>query len=243
MSKFTTEVRYICETYAGLDESTGFEDVETVINNSYRKVFNFDFPIFDEAYRSVLEKKILRHYYTREISEETVGLWKLRLCNKLNEIMPYYNQLYKSQLIEFNPLYDVDYTRDYNKKNEGNSTGNSSDSRSTSGRRDGGADDTSWNLYNDTPQGGLTDIEDMKYLTTATKDTNNRTYGEGTSGSSTGSNEYENNLNGVEDYLEHVKGINGGNLSKKIMEYRKSFLNIDRDVLNELKGLFFYLWE
>ena len=227
MSKFTTEVRYICETYAGLEKSAGFNDVETVINNSYEKVFNFDFPIFDEAYRPILEKKILRHYYTREIGDETVGLWKLRLCNKLNEIMPYYNQLYKSQLIEFNPLYDVDLTRDYLRKNDNENSGERSGSASGS--------DTNWNLFNDTPQGGLTDIEDMKYLTTATKDYGNS--------SNSSSNEYSGELHGIEDYLEHVKGINGGNLSKKLMDYRKSFLNIDRDILNDLKGLFFYLWE
>ena len=72
------------------------------------KVFDFDFPIFDESYRNVLENKILKHYYTREIGAETVGLWKHWLCTRLNEIMPYYNQLYNSTLLEFNPFYDVD---------------------------------------------------------------------------------------------------------------------------------------
>ena len=112
MSKYTTEVRYICETLAGLSESVGYADIEQVIKNCLPKVFDFNFPIFDESYRSVLETKILRHYYTREIGLETVGLWKLKLSTKLNEIMPYYNKLYKSELIEFNPLYDVELIRE-----------------------------------------------------------------------------------------------------------------------------------
>ena len=87
-----------------------------MINTALPKVFNFEFPIFDEAYRPILEKKILKHYYTREIGLETVGLWKLFLDTKLNEIMPYYNQLYKSELISFNPMYDVDLTRDHQLK-------------------------------------------------------------------------------------------------------------------------------
>lgn len=116
MSKYTTEVRFICEEAAGLTESVGYTGVNEVINKALPNVFNFDFPIFDEAYRSILEKKILKHYYTREIGLETVGLWKLFLDTKLNEIMPYYNQLYKSQLIEFNPMYDVDLTRDHTLK-------------------------------------------------------------------------------------------------------------------------------
>lgn len=116
MSKYTTEVRFICEEAAGLVSSVGYLGVNDVINTALPKVFNFDFPIFDEAYRSILEKKILKHYYTREIGLETVGLWKLFLDTKLNEIMPYYNQLYKSELISFNPMYDVDLTRDHQLK-------------------------------------------------------------------------------------------------------------------------------
>lgn len=113
MSKYTTQVRFICETAAGLSESEGQTSVKQIIAVAIPSVFDFDFPIFDESYRTVLETKILKHYYTREIGLETVGLWKLKLDTKLNEIMPFYNQLYKSELIEFNPLYDVDLTRDH----------------------------------------------------------------------------------------------------------------------------------
>lgn len=113
MSKYTTQVRFICETAAGLSESEGQTSVKQIIAAAIPSVFDFDFPIFDESYRTVLETKILKHYYTREIGLETVGLWKLKLDTKLNEIMPFYNQLYKSELIEFNPMYDVDLTRDH----------------------------------------------------------------------------------------------------------------------------------
>lgn len=118
MSKYTTQVRFICETAAGLSESEGQTSVKQIIAAAIPSVFDFDFPIFDESYRNVLETKILKHYYTREIGLETVGLWKLKLETKLNEIMPFYNQLYKSELIEFNPMYDVDLTRDHNLKRE-----------------------------------------------------------------------------------------------------------------------------
>lgn len=118
MSKYTTQVRFICETAAGLSESEGQTSVKQIIAAAIPSVFDFDFPIFDESYRNVLETKILKHYYTREIGLETVGLWKLKLDTKLNEIMPFYNQLYKSELIEFNPMYDVDLTRDHNLKRE-----------------------------------------------------------------------------------------------------------------------------
>lgn len=113
MSKYTTEVRFICETAAGYDESKGFDDVESILTAAAPIVFNFNFPIFDESYRLPLERKILRHYYTREIGEESVGLWKLRLDDKLNMIMPYYNKLYESELIKFNPMWDVDVQNEH----------------------------------------------------------------------------------------------------------------------------------
>lgn len=215
MSKYTTEVRYICESYAGLKQSVGFDSVETVIAAAVPKVFNFSFPIFDEAYRSVLCAKILREFYTREISEETVGLWKLRLSQKLNNIMPYYNQLYRSELIEFNPLYDVDVTRTHsgNRNEESNTNSNG----------------TTYDLYSDTPQNGLSGVDNEDYLTSADKVT--------TSNSGNGK------TNTLENYTEHVTGANGGeSFSKRLLDFRKTFLNIDQMVLRELEPLFFGLW-
>lgn len=110
MSKYTTELRYICEKANNLDTSKGYSDVNTIIENARSKIFNFDYPIFDETYKPVLEKKIIKHYYTREIGEETVGLWQLRLDARMNEIMPYFNKLYESELLHFEPFADVDYT-------------------------------------------------------------------------------------------------------------------------------------
>ncbi len=121
MSKYTTELRFICESLAGLTESQGYDQVNWIIEQAAPKIFSFDFPIFDESYRSVLEKKILKHYYTREIGLETYGLWQLKLDTKMNEIMPYFNQRYKSETLEFNPLYDFDITRDH--KNQKDETG------------------------------------------------------------------------------------------------------------------------
>ena len=246
MSKYTTEVRFICETYAGYNESQDYDKVNEIVENSRRNIFG-DYPIFDEAYRPVLEKKILKHYYTREISAETVGLWKLWLNNKMNEIMPYYNQLYKSQLLEFNPFYDIDYTRDYNRKNEEHGDGRSdgTDKRNESNTNSNSSSDTAWNMFSDTPQGGLNGVENGNYLTSATKNTDEAS----ASGSSThianntSSSGYINNMRGLEDYIEHVRGVHGGaTMSKRLDEFRKTFLNIDLQIINELKSLFFYLW-
>ena len=211
MSKYTTEVRFICESYAGLDESVGYDSVDEVIENSYDKIFKTnDIPMFNgetEAHRTGLFKKILLHYYTREIGYESVGLWKLKLNQKLIEIMPYYNQLYESELIQFDPLKNTDVTKthegEYNddekvdniRDTEGhrgtttNQVGDTTEnttlrhSRTTTQGNDVRTNDIlsqgdSWQLFSDTPQGGLNGITEASgvdsvgnnsYLTNATR--------------------------------------------------------------------------
>lgn len=286
MSKYTTELRYICERAAGLDESVGFDDVKNVLEQAAPVIFDFDFPIFDEAYRLPLEIKILRHYYTREIAAETVGLWKLWLEDKMNIIMPYYNQLYRSELLEFNPLYDVDITRDHTK----DVAGEGENAETTTSERDrtdvtdgttvgtGNTTDTStrqgsdtsnrWDLYSDTPQGGLNGLIDdddpltvNNYLTNARRNIDSNAHNETINASGTTSNQTDvdttvttnddfsgstsgtNSFTNTEDYLEHVRGKQGGiSYSKMLTEFRETFLNIDKMIINELAELFFNLW-
>ena len=201
MSKYTTELRYICETEAGLSESAGYSKIKDVIAKAIPKIFDFDFPIFDENYRNVLETKILKHYYTREIGLETYGLWKLKLDTKLNEIMPFYNQLYKSALLEFNPLYEVDYSKTGNRDSSGtrDNTENNSETydestdtneshdESTTNSNDGtltkGTTTTTTNYFSDTPQGAISNVIDGTYLTNATYNAVGNTGSDNTSNS------------------------------------------------------------
>ena len=117
MSKYTTEVRYICETYAGLTESAGYDSIDEIVEKSYSKIFKTQqIPTFEgesPEHRALLYKKILLHYYTREIGYESVGLWKLKLNQKMIEIMPYYNKLYESELLKYNPLENVNVTKSH----------------------------------------------------------------------------------------------------------------------------------
>lgn len=307
MSKYTTQVRFICETAAGLSESEGQASVNKIISAAIPSVFDFDFPIFDESYRTVLETKILKHYYTREIGLETVGLWKLKLDTKLNEIMPFYNQLYKSELIEFNPMYDVDLTRDHNLKREettkqdatekgttektgsvddnahtetsdNQNSESTTDIQNTTGstsKEQLGASKTHYDKYSDTPQGSLQNVQNDTYLTNArmindtdsqtgetTVSGNDTSKGTTTANSSTdGTNDTERNistndseeksvsqnlnknLNSIDDYIEHVKGKNGGvSYSAMLNEFRTTFLNIDMQIIDELSDLFMNLW-
>ena len=251
MSKYTTEVRYICESYAGVEESGEFPDVEDIIADAREQIFDFEYPIFDDEYKSVLESKILRHYYTREIGQETVGLWKLKLCTKLNDIMPYYNQLYRSELLEFNPLLDVDLKTQHIGSNAGKSSGlsereDSSNSVNAS-KNNTSANTQTYDLFSDTPQGALNGVDDENYLSSAGKRIGENTGSVNINGNSAsaskGNNSFNNNFTNTDQYLEHIQGKNGGeNYAKKLMDFRKTFLNIDMLIIKDLSDLFMYLW-
>lgn len=201
MSKYTTEVRFLCETYAGKTESEGYTSLASILASARTKIFDFSYPIFDTSYKEVLETKILKHFYTREICEETAGLWKLRLDAKMNEIMPYYNKLYESELLQINPLYNVNKTsvdsgnKESNTNESGNtntvSTGNKTETEDTHSALTGFTDNAttqggtskgsnvsnnhatesdktgSKDRYSDTPQGGISNLENNSYLTNA----------------------------------------------------------------------------
>lgn len=219
MSKYTTEVRYICESYAGVEESVGYGDIDSIIEKSIEKVFDFNFPIFDESYRKVLQTKILKHYWTREIGGESVGLWKHWLNTRLNEIMPYYNKLYEIESFKFNPLHDTDITRTH--KGSGKNTGNAQSS--TNGEM--------WDKVSDTPQGSVQGLEEDEYLTKATKNTNK--------------NISQNNteVNTTDEYVEKVTGKQGtASYSSLIKGYRDILMNIDMKIINELSDLFMNIW-
>nr|DAD85022.1 MAG TPA: Lower collar protein [Podoviridae sp. ctV3c15] len=254
MSKYTTEVRYICEVAAGLDVSTDYKGVEDVIKKALPVVFDFSFPIFDENYRSVLETKILKHFYTREIGLETVGLWKLKLDTKLNEIMPYFNQLYKSQLYAFNPFYDVDLTRKHRIDGSGtkdtDTTNNTKaehritvdENGSTSSNGSGSSDSESANTnvsvntdafserYSDTPQGALTDLKADKYLTNATLRDDNKNANENNTGTDKTSTKSD-----VEN-TENKNTETNGNNSTTVNGNISSTLTNTEDYLETVQG-------
>lgn len=236
MSKYTTQVRFICETSAKLTESSGFNDIEDILNKSWSKIFS-DFPIFDEQYRAELCKKILRYYYTREICCETVGRWKLFLSAKMKNIMPYYNQLYQSELLKIQPLVSVDRSVTHEGSGSETKTTSRNGTNSSYSRTDGSAD--TWNYYSDTPQGGISGLDSNDYLTSAT----HNVVTDGTSSSLNGSNADNETGTGnrSDSYVDKVLGYDG-NQSEMLLKFRETFLNIDMMIIDELKDLFFTLW-
>lgn len=122
MSKYTTELRW-------------------VIENGYDLQLN-EYPIFDENYRQKLNQKIINHYYFREIGFETVGLFRFYLKQTMNEIMPYYNQLYESALLEIDPLNTINFTETLTRTKIGNDTKNFNEDTTVNSNGDSNSNST-----------------------------------------------------------------------------------------------------
>ena len=229
MSKFTTEVRWICESFVpelnwqGEYEHSGYGDVEKALQAGYEHIFDFDFPIWKESYREHLCKLILLHYYTREIAYETYALWKLHLRERLVAIMPKYNMLYKQEELA-NPFDNIKHT----------TVGEDTTHTADNGTSHGESQSTGWNKFNETPQGGVEGLDTDKYLTSATKTTSEATT-DGTAQST-----QDGKRNTKYDYT----GRSGGDAYfSEMTKMYKNYESVDNMVLHELEDLFFGLWE
>ena len=200
----------------------------TTIKSLMDNNFDFglkDYPIFDEEYREHLNDMILKHYYMSEIGFETAALFKQYLNNKMNEIMPYYNTLYKLQkdLLSNSSAIDqnVNLTETYthNVTTEGTSESNSNSTNENK------------NVSQNTPQGSLVNqnINNFNYADNINMGSNNSeiTDSSNTSGKS------------IEDYIKKIQGNNGQKYAYEVLiAVKNNILSIDLEVINQLEDLF-----
>ena len=263
MSRYTTELRFICEDSIPLSEQGDFTDVDKAIECGRKRIFTFNYNLFDEDYKPVIETKFLRHFYTREIGMETFALWKLKLRDLWEMKLPYYNKLWESELIKFDPFRDVDYkvinTGDRWTNNNTNGTSNKTNESNLSDKtkntyaNKNERNENLINKFSDTPQGGLDGVIEDDWLSTATQDVNKYSGGESgnnVSDKNTKTSENENvktsnasNIHDIDDYERHIVGKMGlSSYPKLLQEFRDSFLNIDEMFINEMNGLFMLIY-
>ena len=258
MTEFTMTVRTICESLAG-NVVSDFNNFQSVIRAAAPKVFNFSYPIFDESHRAELQEKILLWYYDREIGFKTAGRWKLALAQNLNLIMPYYNEMYKTNAISYDILEDVDLTeeseaqgKDESEEKRGSeTTGSNNTTNNTTDTTQATTGGTTTSATSDTPQGTIADVDNQSYLTSYNKSTsssnNNGTVTSTGSSLSENSSTTKDNSSKTskksETFVKTTKGKSGGKTyAEMIMEYRKAIANVDAMIIAELEDLFVGAW-
>ena len=198
--------------------------IKTLIDNNFDFKMN-NYPIFDENYRETLNNNILNHYYENEIGFETAPLFRFYLNQKLNEIMPYYNELYKVQkkLIDDKLLLNnVNLTEELKGRN---TTQTSSVSQSTNKGK---------NLFQDTPQGNISQQDINAQNVYATNITlNDNSINDNSSANGSGTNEY----------IKTIVGNNGGKFNIDLLnDIKDKLMNIDLMIINDLNELFMQIF-
>ena len=128
--------------------------IDDKLDDTRSFIFDFKYPVLDEATKKRIEVAILKHYYYREIAFETIGEFKIKLNDRLNLIMGRYNSLYQKQDLSLSP-YINSYLSEL-----GNSASTSD------------VNNENWQTTSDTPRGILTDLKEGKYSSLATYTTN-----------------------------------------------------------------------
>ena len=223
-NQYTVSVRWIVESY-----SQEAPDITTdqKIAIALPKIFNFDFPIYDESYRLTFENKLIRHFYFHEINITSIGRWKFMLREKLNLIMPVYNKMYEAVAIKYDPLIDTQMHETYTRNN--NLTSDSSTNGNVTQK------DTSNNsqVYSDLPQ---TTLHGGDYAT-------NSTQNEGTANSTQNASQTANATSSNKETYEHDNtGFSSRSQQALLMEYYESLRNVDEMVFNELRELFMLIY-
>ena len=217
MSKFTINI----------DRLLGREYFEGTSDTPLYDLGLEDYVIHDESYREVLNKKIYDHYRFREIGLETPDLFKHFLNMTMNEIMPYYKEIYTYQLsmLEKDIFQNFDQTEEFDRNTEGDSTSTSSSSGTGSNKA----------IFNDTPQGEITEeeIDAYSYATNITK-----------SGSeSENTVEDVSELSNTESYVKHITGNVGARYYPEVMSiFIKNLMNIDMEIISKLEDLFMSIY-
>ena len=216
MATFSIEIRELIETFGENEFISWFTNYELT---DYLTQDEIDV-IEDRGTwsKDKLAKKIVDHYYMREIGFETPWLFQHYVKTTMNEIMERKLPLIYSASINYDPLVNVDYTETFERTIDNTVSGTDTSSGLT--------------INSTTPQGQIDKDEILqgKYASS--------TQG----GESTGSNESTGNTE--EGSTKRVKGNSGvsATAQRMIQQYRDNIIAIDSDIINELDDLFMGLW-
>ena len=217
MSKYTIELRQI--------------------ENCICYLFPKGFPFYTDSEEMRLNfiQKFYDEYMFREIGFETVERFKRSLLGKLNKIMPYYTQLYHTELESknINFMLNKDLIETFEREITGSSEINANSTSNSNGTSTSNSND----IMYDTPN---TRIDDMtKYPTQGSQGENNAT--SSSNGTSTS------NQTGENTQSEKTSLISKGNIgitssAQLLKEWREVIINIDELILNDLEDLFMLLF-
>lgn len=244
LATYTMELRRVCDYYSR-------EEVE-----NWFKSYNLRDFLREDEIQSIetaglwnkerLARKIVDHYFMREIGFETPALFSHYAKVTMQEIMEEKLPLIYSSSIKYDPLVNVDFTESFERNRENSNESSSRGTSQGSGNSNSQSSSDSLNIQNNTPQKRITaqDLETGAYASsvnqnnTTNNDTTQNTTSSQDSSTAQGSGEE------TENYIKKVKGNSGvsATAQKMIEQYRQNIIAIDKQIIEELNILFMGLY-
>lgn len=219
MGNLTIRLKRVIELTGGTVER---DDAGNAIMTGGNIGLNY-FKCFDDDYRKRLVGIIIDHYWNRDIGQETIQKFQLAVQRTMNLNMPYFNKLYESERLEFDPLQTIDMrTLTSNQSEQAQNTEGASQAatQNATGSR---------TVSSELPQTMLAGDED--YATAATDATGQ------TNATSNSTENGSSNATGSESGESSVQGYQASP-SSLIQDYRSQLIIIDQMVLDSLADCF-----
>ena len=203
-------------------------ELNTLLRNEKFNTFDFEYDFYDKDLKPIFEMKFNDYYRFHEIGFETVERFQHNLKAKLNLIMPYYSELYRTQLEakNINFLLNKDLKETFIRDIQGSDTSNNvsstvakSDSISKESYLDNGNADLSLT-------DGLTGVS---------------------SNGSTGDTQSKSDSTANNKSTEKTELISQGNIgitssAELLQKWRDTIINIDKMIIEECKDLFMQIY-
>lgn len=207
-------------------------ELRTLKESPNFNLFDFEYDLYDNNLKPVFEEKFFEYFYFDEIGYPTIDKFKHMLKSKLHMIMPYYKQLYETEIRtkEIDFMLNKDLTETFVREIQSNAevNNNVNSSGANSAQND--------SFHSDTPQSKLV-LEIEKYMTDASRDKNTTSYTDSNNSTSTNSS----------DGRESTSLISRGNIgvtssAELLDKWRKVLINIDELIFNDMQDLFMQVY-
>lgn len=184
--------------------------------------FNYDYKN-DLTFKAFFEPYFIEHFFNEEFAFESIDYFKVKLKNRMQEVLPFYIPLYQTFYINTIDLTLIE--KEESSEKGGNDESGKTNSNSTS-------TNNSLDVSSDLPANAISvnNINDVKYAT------------DGKRGSNTSTNESNtiNTHNNIYTRDSTRKRINNG--LDNATRYSSEFLNLCSDMINKFNNLFLIIF-
>ena len=229
--------------------------INECLNNPLTPMFNFEYPFYidDEEAKAKFEEKFMLYYWNCEIGFETFARFQKALQARLTIKMPYYQQLYETELSakDINFLLNKDlheiFTREIDTENETSGTNNTKQTSNNESSLNQEGTTTNTHKESSISDGVSTSSLVDGYLTGVSSDNG--------SNSTTGTTNSTDNLTseGTLSQTENGKTIektdllSQGNIgitssAELLQKWRDVLINIDEIIIEDCRDLFMRIY-